>query len=184
PRRYVAYTACFRREHMSAGRDVRGIKRGHEFDKVEMVVHCAPEESSAWLDKMTALAVEVLEKLELPVRVSERCTGDLGFTAMRGRVRPARYVGPRCSNTASASMHSLRAPTMSPCAARRFADAARISALATGSPSRNACSRPSVRRASAKARSPLAHATSTRVAAIPAPQRRHSCSTAAACAAA
>ena len=84
PRRYVAYTACFRREHMSAGRDVRGIKRGHEFDKVEMVVHCAPEESPAWLDKMTALAVEVLEKLELPVRVSERCTGDLGFTAMRG----------------------------------------------------------------------------------------------------
>ena len=84
PRRYVAYTACFRREHMSAGRDVRGIKRGHEFEKVEMVVHCAPEESPAWLDKMTALAVEVLEKLELPVRVSERCTGDLGFTAIRG----------------------------------------------------------------------------------------------------
>src|SRR5712691_1644519 len=84
PRRYVAYTACFRREHMSAGRDVRGIKRGHEFDKVEMVVHCAPEESPEWLDKMTALAVDVLEKLELPVRVTERCTGDLGFTALRG----------------------------------------------------------------------------------------------------
>ena len=84
PRRYVAYTACFRREHMSAGRDVRGIKRGHEFDKVEMVVHCAPEESPAWLDMVTALAVEVLEKLELPVRVTERCTGDLGFTVMRG----------------------------------------------------------------------------------------------------
>src|SRR6267142_1092250 len=84
PRRYVAYTACFRREHMSAGRDVRGIKRGHQFDKVEMVVHCAPEESPVWLDKMTALAVEVLEKLDLPVRVSERCTGDLGFTALRG----------------------------------------------------------------------------------------------------
>ena len=84
PRRYVAYTACFRREHMSAGRDVRGIKRGHQFDKVEMVVHCAPEESPAWLDKMTGLAVEVLEKLELPVRVTDRCTGDLGFTAIRG----------------------------------------------------------------------------------------------------
>ena len=84
PRRYVAYTACFRREHMSAGRDVRGIKRGHEFDKVEMVVHCLPEESGEWLDRMTALAVEVLEKLELPVRVTERCTGDLGFNAMRG----------------------------------------------------------------------------------------------------
>jgi seryl-tRNA synthetase len=84
PRRYVAYTACFRREHMSAGRDVRGIKRGHQFDKVEMVVHCPPEDSPKWLDRMTALAVEVLEKLELPVRVTERCTGDLGFNAMRG----------------------------------------------------------------------------------------------------
>src|SRR5256884_3815603 len=84
PRRYVAYTACFRREHMSAGRDVRGIKRGHEFDKVEMVVHCLPEESGEWLDRMTALAVEVLDKLELPVRVTERCTGHLGFNAMRG----------------------------------------------------------------------------------------------------
>jgi seryl-tRNA synthetase len=84
PRRYVAYTACFRREHMSAGRDVRGIKRGHEFDKVEMVVHCLPEESEEWLDRMTALAVDVVEKLELPVRVTERCAGDLGFTALRG----------------------------------------------------------------------------------------------------
>jgi seryl-tRNA synthetase len=84
PRRYVAYTACFRREHMSAGRDVRGIKRGHEFDKVEMVVHCVPEDSPKWLDRMTELAVEVLDKLELPVRVTERCTGDLGFNALRG----------------------------------------------------------------------------------------------------
>ena len=84
PKTYVAYTACFRREHMSAGRDVRGIKRGHEFDKVEMVVHCAPEESDTWLDRMTALAVDVVDKLELPVRVSERCAGDLGFTALRG----------------------------------------------------------------------------------------------------
>ena len=84
PRTYVAYTACFRREHMSAGRDVRGIKRGHQFDKVEMVVHCAPEDSPQWLERMTALAVEVLEKLELPARVTERCTGDLGFNALRG----------------------------------------------------------------------------------------------------
>lgn len=84
PRRYVAYTACFRREHMSAGRDVRGIKRGHEFDKVEMVVHCLPEDSAKWLDRLTALAIEVLDQLQLPVRVTERCTGDLGFTAMKG----------------------------------------------------------------------------------------------------
>jgi seryl-tRNA synthetase len=84
PIRYVAYTACFRREKMSAGRDVRGIKRGHQFDKVEMVVMTVPEESPAELDRLTKLAVEVLEKLELPVRVVERCAGDLGFVAMKG----------------------------------------------------------------------------------------------------
>jgi seryl-tRNA synthetase len=84
PRRYVAFTPCFRREHMSAGRDVRGIKRVHWFDKVEMVVHCRPEDSPSELELMCRLAVEVLEKLELPARVTERCTGDLGFNALRG----------------------------------------------------------------------------------------------------
>src|SRR5438045_4951459 len=84
PIRYVAYTACFRREKMSAGRDVRGIKRGHQFDKVEMVVLTKPEESRAELDLLTKLAVEVLEKLELPAQVTERCAGDLGFVAMKG----------------------------------------------------------------------------------------------------
>jgi seryl-tRNA synthetase len=69
---------------MSAGRDVRGIKRGHQFDKVEMVVMTKPEDSRAELDRLTRLAVEVLEKLELPVRVVERCAGDLGFVAMKG----------------------------------------------------------------------------------------------------
>ena len=84
PIRYVAYTACFRREKMSAGRDVRGIKRGHQFDKVEMVVLTKPEDSAAELDRLTQIAVDVLEKLELPVRVAERCAGDLGFVAMKG----------------------------------------------------------------------------------------------------
>jgi seryl-tRNA synthetase len=84
PLRYVAYTACFRREKMSAGRDVRGIKRVHQFDKVEMVVLTKPEESRAELDHLTDLAVQVLEKLELPVQVVERCAGDLGFVAMKG----------------------------------------------------------------------------------------------------
>jgi seryl-tRNA synthetase len=84
PIRYVAYTACFRREKMSAGRDVRGIKRGHQFDKVEMVVLTKPEESQSELDHLTDLAVQVLEKLELPARVVERCAGDLGFVAMKG----------------------------------------------------------------------------------------------------
>jgi seryl-tRNA synthetase len=84
PIRYVAYTACFRREKMSAGRDVRGIKRGHQFDKVEMVVLTKPEDSPGELLTLTDLAVQVLEKLELPARVVERCAGDLGFVAMKG----------------------------------------------------------------------------------------------------
>lgn len=84
PIRYVAYTACFRREKMSAGRDVRGIKRGHQFDKVEMVVLTKPEDSPKELLTLTDLAVQVLEKLDLPVRVVERCAGDLGFVAMKG----------------------------------------------------------------------------------------------------
>ena len=84
PLRYVSYTACFRREQMSAGRDVRGIKRGHQFDKVEMVVYCHPEDSPKELDGLVTRAVEVLERLEMPVRVLELCTGDLAFQAMRG----------------------------------------------------------------------------------------------------
>ena len=84
PLKYVAYTACFRREHMSAGRDVRGIKRGHQFDKVEMVVFCEPKESPHWLEFMTERAEEVLRKLEIPARVVELCTGDLAFQAVRG----------------------------------------------------------------------------------------------------
>ena len=84
PVRYVAYTACFRREKMSAGRDVRGIKRGHQFDKVEMVVFTKPEDARKELDLLTDLAVDVLHKLELPARVIERCAGDLGFVAMKG----------------------------------------------------------------------------------------------------
>ncbi len=84
PRRYVAYTACFRREHMSAGRDVRGIKRGHQFDKVEMVIHCLREDSPRELELMRELAVDVLRRLRIPARLVERCTGDLGFNALKG----------------------------------------------------------------------------------------------------
>ena len=69
---------------MSAGRDVRGIKRGHQFDKVEMVVFCEPAESGTWLEFMTERAEEVLQKLEIPSRVLELCTGDLAFQAVRG----------------------------------------------------------------------------------------------------
>ena len=84
PIRYVAFTPCFRREKMSAGRDVRGIKRVHWFDKVEMVVFTKPEDSPAELQRLTELAVQVLQKLELPAQVAERCAGDLGFVAMKG----------------------------------------------------------------------------------------------------
>jgi len=84
PLRYVAYTPCFRREHMSAGRDVRGIKRVHWFDKVEMVALTTPEASRQMLDELTARATMLLERLELPVQVTERCSGDLGFVAKKG----------------------------------------------------------------------------------------------------
>jgi seryl-tRNA synthetase len=83
PLRYAAYTACFRREKMSAGRDVRGIKRGHQFDKVELYKFCAPEESDAELESMTADAEAVLRGLGLVYRVKELCTGDLGITAVK-----------------------------------------------------------------------------------------------------
>jgi seryl-tRNA synthetase len=83
PRRYTAYTPCFRREKMSAGRDVRGIKRGHQFDKVEMYVFCRPESSEMELGRMLAHAEETCARLGLTHRVVQLCTGDLGFTARK-----------------------------------------------------------------------------------------------------
>ncbi|HEY5983609.1 MAG TPA: serine--tRNA ligase [Anaerolineales bacterium] len=81
PRRYTAYTPCFRREKMSAGRDVRGIKRGHQFDKVEMYIFCKPEESDDWLEKMRADAEETCKALGLAYRVKQLCTANIGFGA-------------------------------------------------------------------------------------------------------
>lgn len=83
PLRYTAYTACFRREKMSAGRDVRGIKRGHQFDKVEMYCYCQPEDSEKELQKMLADAEETCTLLGLPHRVVQQCTGDLGFNGKK-----------------------------------------------------------------------------------------------------
>jgi seryl-tRNA synthetase len=83
PKRYTAYSACFRRERMHAGTDVRGIKRGHQFDKVELVRYCTPEVSDDELEKLIADAEDVCRRLELPYRVVEMCTGDLSFTACR-----------------------------------------------------------------------------------------------------
>ena len=81
PRHYTAYTPCFRREKMSAGRDVRGIKRGHQFDKVEMYIYCKPEESQQKLVKMLADAEQTCAELGLTYRILQLCTGDLGFGA-------------------------------------------------------------------------------------------------------
>jgi seryl-tRNA synthetase len=81
PRHYVAYTPCFRREKMSAGRDVRGIKRGHQFDKVEMYMFSKPEDSGNEFEKMVGDAEQVCAELGLTYRIHQLCTGDLGFTA-------------------------------------------------------------------------------------------------------
>ena len=77
----TAYTPCFRRERMSAGRDVRGIKRGHQFDKVEMVKLVRPETSDEELKSLIEDACEVCRRLELPFRVVQLCTADLSFTS-------------------------------------------------------------------------------------------------------
>ncbi len=82
PLNYTAYTPCFRREKMSAGRDVRGIKRGHQFDKVEMYKYTRPEESMQELDKMVNDACQTAELLGIPYRIIQQCTGDLGFNGM------------------------------------------------------------------------------------------------------
>lgn len=81
PVRHVAFSACFRREKLAAGRDTRGMKRGHQFDKVEMVQFVRPEDSSAALRGLLADAEEILKRLELPYRVVQMCTGDLSFSA-------------------------------------------------------------------------------------------------------
>ena len=78
---HVAYTACFRREKMSAGKDTRGIKRGHQFDKVEMVKFVKPETSMEELAKLVDNAEDICRRLRLPHRVVQMCTGDLSFTA-------------------------------------------------------------------------------------------------------
>jgi seryl-tRNA synthetase len=80
---YVAYTACFRREKMSAGKDTRGIKRGHQFDKVELYKFTEPDSSNDELEKMLNDAESVCQKLDLPYRIKELCTADLGFASTK-----------------------------------------------------------------------------------------------------
>ncbi|MCO6452283.1 MAG: serine--tRNA ligase [Caldilineales bacterium] len=81
PIKHVAFTPCFRREQMSAGKDTRGIKRGHQFDKVEMVKFVTPETGRAELDLLIDNAEDICRALEIPYRVVQMCTGDLSFVA-------------------------------------------------------------------------------------------------------
>jgi seryl-tRNA synthetase len=81
PIKHCAYTACFRAEAGSAGRDTRGLIRQHQFNKVELVKFTKPEDSYEELEKLTHDAEEVLQMLGLPYRVVKICIGDLGFTA-------------------------------------------------------------------------------------------------------
>lgn len=83
PLRYVAHTPCFRSEAGSGGRDVRGLIRQHQFDKVELVWITRPEQSAAALDKLTAHAESILQRLQLPYRTIVLCTGDMGFGSAR-----------------------------------------------------------------------------------------------------
>ncbi len=83
PLKYVAYSPCFRREAGSYGRDTRGLIRLHQFNKVELYCFSTPEKSAEVLNQITADAEAVLQELELPYRVIQLCTGDLGFSAKK-----------------------------------------------------------------------------------------------------
>jgi seryl-tRNA synthetase len=83
PLKYVAYTPCFRRERAAAGRDTRGLKRVHQFDKVEMYWFTTPEASYDALTQLVGHAMKIAELLQIPYRLNEMCTGDLGFAATK-----------------------------------------------------------------------------------------------------
>jgi seryl-tRNA synthetase len=84
PRRYTAFTPCYRREAGTYGKDMKGIFRQHQFDKVELVKLATPAQSYEELESMVREAEEVLKRLDLPYRVVERCAGDVGFSAAKG----------------------------------------------------------------------------------------------------
>ncbi|MBC3889886.1 serine--tRNA ligase [Acetobacterium paludosum] len=83
PKYFTAYTPCFRQEAGSAGRDTRGLIRNHQFDKVEMVKFVHPDNSCEELEALTNDAERILQLLEIPYRVVELCTGDLGFSSAK-----------------------------------------------------------------------------------------------------
>jgi seryl-tRNA synthetase len=84
PRRYTAFTPCYRREAGTYGKDMKGIFRNHQFDKVELVKITSPAQSYEELESMVREAEAVLQRLALPYRVVERCAGDVGFSAAKG----------------------------------------------------------------------------------------------------
>jgi seryl-tRNA synthetase len=84
PRRYTAFTPCYRREAGTYGKDMKGIYRQHQFDKVELVKLATPAQAPDELESLVQNAEAVLQRLELPYRVVERCVGDLGFSAAKG----------------------------------------------------------------------------------------------------
>jgi seryl-tRNA synthetase len=83
PRRYAAYSPCFRREAGSAGRDTRGLLRSHEFDKVELMAFCTPDQAAAIHADITSRAEAIVRDLGLTYRVLDLCTGDLGANSRR-----------------------------------------------------------------------------------------------------
>jgi seryl-tRNA synthetase len=83
PRRFAGWSSCYRREAGSHGRDVRGILRVHQFDKVEMFSFCRPEEAQAEHQRLLAMEEEMLAKVEVPYRVIDVAAGDLGSSATR-----------------------------------------------------------------------------------------------------
>lgn len=83
PKKYAAYTPCFRREAGSYGKDVKGIIRQHQFNKVELVKFCVPESSHEELELLTSDAEKILQTLNLPYRVISLCSGDLGFASAK-----------------------------------------------------------------------------------------------------
>ena len=83
PKQYVAYSPCFRREAGSHGKDTRGIFRVHWFDKVEMFVHCRPDDAEAWHQRLLGFEKDFLDLLELPYQVLDVASGDLGLSAAR-----------------------------------------------------------------------------------------------------
>ncbi len=125
PINYVAYTPCFRREKMSAGRDVRGIKRGHQFDKVEMYSFVEPEKSAEALEQVwSRTRGDCRGRWVSTYRVVELCTGDLGFNAAKTYDIEIWAPG---SASGSSARRARTARTSRP-AARTYASAARRAA--------------------------------------------------------